>query len=744
MQRLQLPSLAALGTTTLGLAPKSVVVALLPLSADQVLVGGQQPATSGGTDAVAIVARASLSGSGSLLWTAEVGSGNGPQRVYDLAGNGNNWLATVSSADGDGAELHLGQVDGSTGNPVPVVMGDATVAAGDFAVAASKDGWAVVGGQTPQLVALSATLSKRGEQVSTGGATVQRILDVSALATSPGSWVLATTATTSTQGGQIWLLRATDHANTDCTTANCTTLAACDDAQACSRDTCNPASGCLFPPESTGTPCNDGNACSANDICGSDSTCSGDLLRWSQSGTATTAAKAVVAGDGQVYLLTERLTGSGPTVELRSLTASGKALWQQPVLASGPGTAWALAGDGSYVYAAWQAGGATDGSGQVGIWSDSGEAGPQVSAGIASRVLGLAISGDSLWTVGDGPGTAGTKAQIVRRKRSDLTAEATVSGGLGVSVDETLWAGAVAADGTLVAVGSVRKTAAAEADGWIVRVSPVGAVVKTTQLAHPEGADVLYAITPMPLSGGDAGFVAAGERTTATGKRMWVVRLTAHGEVLWDKAVDYTLPGGNETSARAVVALTGDGGPTAASLIVLGSADSEALAQALDPFGNPIAAKSYGTGRLYGGAAWSGDRWIGAGQSGPVANGVWLGHLADIWLQESCDETDCLGTSPAECDDNNPCTTNFCAADKCVVVPLPPGFVCGDGDGCQTSPLCGNSGGTSTCGTSGPKTCSDNNPCTSDSCDATDGCVFAPVTDGSPCGGGQCQAGQCQ
>ena len=79
---------------------------------------------------------------------------------------------------GSGARAQFAAINTVTysGNPVPVEMGDSTAAAGDFAVAASQDGWAVVGGQTPQLVALSATLSKRGEQVSTGGATVQRLL----------------------------------------------------------------------------------------------------------------------------------------------------------------------------------------------------------------------------------------------------------------------------------------------------------------------------------------------------------------------------------------------------------------------------------------------------------------------------------------------------------------------------------------------------------------------------------------
>jgi len=41
----------------------------------------------------------------------------------------------------------------------------------------------------------------------------------------------------------------------------------CTDNDVCTKDTCNPATGCVFPPDADGIPCNDGNACTVTDAC---------------------------------------------------------------------------------------------------------------------------------------------------------------------------------------------------------------------------------------------------------------------------------------------------------------------------------------------------------------------------------------------------------------------------------------------------------------------------------------------
>ena len=86
------------------------------------------------------------------------------------------------------------------------------------------------------------------------------------------------------------------------------------------------------------------------------------------------------------------------------------------------------------------------------------------------------------------------------------------------------------------------------------------------------------------------------------------------------------------------------------------------------------------------------------------------------------------------CDDGNPCTSDSCTASGgCVHSPLSTG-TCSDGNACTTGDHCSAGvcvGGTTT-------TCNDSNPCTNDACNpATGACVFTnntnPCNDQNPC-----------
>ncbi|TAK18990.1 MAG: hypothetical protein EPO40_35555 [Myxococcaceae bacterium] len=61
-----------------------------------------------------------------------------------------------------------------------------------------------------------------------------------------------------------------------CGSGLCVTAAplACVDANPCTADACNPASGCDFSPVSAGTACGDGNACNGAETCNATGTCS--------------------------------------------------------------------------------------------------------------------------------------------------------------------------------------------------------------------------------------------------------------------------------------------------------------------------------------------------------------------------------------------------------------------------------------------------------------------------------------
>ncbi len=110
---------------------------------------------------------------------------------------------------------------------------------------------------------------------------------------------------------------------------------------------------------------------------------------------------------------------------------------------------------------------------------------------------------------------------------------------------------------------------------------------------------------------------------------------------------------------------------------------------------------------------------------------------------DACKTGLCTGTQ-ANCEDNNPCTTDSCAADKgCVHAPAS-GPGCDDGDVCTTSDTCANG----IC-KGAAKNCDDANACTTDSCDKSLGCQHVNTTaacdDGNGCTvGDACSGGTCK
>src|SRR5262245_2362930 len=100
------------------------------------------------------------------------------------------------------------------------------------------------------------------------------------------------------------------------------------------------------------------------------------------------------------------------------------------------------------------------------------------------------------------------------------------------------------------------------------------------------------------------------------------------------------------------------------------------------------------------------------------------------------------------CDDHNPCTVDQCSATTgCSNTRAPNGTPCPDSNLCNGSEQCQNG----VCMPGVPGSCDDGNPCTIDSCNPTTGCVHTPVTNNTPCpdaslcnGLETCQAGVCR
>eukprot|EP00899_Mesostigma_viride_P014247 jgi/Mesvir1/22823/Mv20085-RA.1 len=106
--------------------------------------------------------------------------------------------------------------------------------------------------------------------------------------------------------------------------------------------------------------------------------------------------------------------------------------------------------------------------------------------------------------------------------------------------------------------------------------------------------------------------------------------------------------------------------------------------------------------------------------------------------QEKCDPVKgCVPGTPVNCDDNNPCTKDSCNEDQDKCVHMPEDSKCDDGKFCNGQEKCDPVKG---CVPGTPVNCDDNNPCTKDSCDEDqDKCVHMPedskCDDGKFCNG---------
>jgi hypothetical protein len=82
----------------------------------------------------------------------------------------------------------------------------------------------------------------------------------------------------------------------------------------------------------------------------------------------------------------------------------------------------------------------------------------------------------------------------------------------------------------------------------------------------------------------------------------------------------------------------------------------------------------------------------------------------------------CVLDPPPDCDDNNPCTSDRCTETTgCIATPIN----CDDGNACNGVETCDTTIG---CIAGTPLNCDDGNACTNDSCSSAEGCVFASTT----------------
>ncbi|MSQ84353.1 MAG: hypothetical protein EXR77_15950 [Myxococcales bacterium] len=114
-------------------------------------------------------------------------------------------------------------------------------------------------------------------------------------------------------------------------------------------------------------------------------------------------------------------------------------------------------------------------------------------------------------------------------------------------------------------------------------------------------------------------------------------------------------------------------------------------------------------------------------------------------IGEACAAGKCkLGAGTKDCDDANPCTSQWCDPASGCKVAADPAVPCSDGDACTLKDVCING----VCAAGTYDSCDDNSVCTADTCDKKAGCshnnVSVPCDDGNAClGPDSCTNGTC-
>jgi hypothetical protein len=100
--------------------------------------------------------------------------------------------------------------------------------------------------------------------------------------------------------------------------------------------------------------------------------------------------------------------------------------------------------------------------------------------------------------------------------------------------------------------------------------------------------------------------------------------------------------------------------------------------------------------------------------------------------RETCDGSGtCVSGTSLDCDDANACSTDTCDASAgCLHTSVPVGTSCDDTTVCNGHETCGLAG---TCTSGTALDCDDDNPCTADACDASGGCMHTNVAAGVSC-----------
>jgi hypothetical protein len=218
--------------------------------------------------------------------------------------------------------------------------------------------------------------------------------------------------------------------------------------------------------------------------------------------------------------------------------------------------------------------------------------------------------------------------------------------------------------------------------GWAVQLAgPATEVAWNVTLTPPDGLPgIMQRIVALP-DGGAVAIGTAGDTPFAgvpaeSGGRMWWVRLSPQGDVVWQKLT------GLGWGIQSLVRVPGED-LLLASVSVYPSHGLRLAARALD--GTDLGLSAERPGYAAGMLVLADGTLFSAGAIGVAGqNDTWLART-DRWGARTCALSGtCFGQIAMHCDDGNPCTADDCGgATKCEHPAMPDGVQCAAGLTCS-------------------------------------------------------------
>jgi cysteine-rich repeat protein len=225
-----------------------------------------------------------------------------------------------------------------------------------------------------------------------------------------------------------------------------------------------------------------------------------------------------------------------------------------------------------------------------------------------------------------------------------------------------------------------------------------------------------------PAYGPDGQFCTADDPLANRGTPVTLPATTGNATARIDNA--------NFTSGDTIGPFSISGGPFSCSALASGGASGAVLADALTALNQPTVGDIVVTGAWVAPPGVCGNGLVEGGEQcddGNRADGDGCNASCEVEACYTCSgEPSACSPLPAgsSCSDGNSCTVDLCdAKGSCTHTPVPDGTACDDLNTCTVAETCH----AEVCGEGAPLNCDDGNPCTTDTCKPSFGCLHDPA-----------------